>query len=149
MWSMGSASDRKISPPHEHKRNAQTTHLGQGRRNFDYSEAMCINLNYLGPARGLQVRERRVKDLSLTREGRQPLQLSTTLQLVLGHDPEDERLVAYAVGYCCLDVCCGGHRGKLRLCMCVYVYMYIYVRIYIYIYIYNRPDTVGCYSLSV
>ena len=67
---------------------------------------MLLHLDDLGPACGLQVRERRVQDLSLRGEGRHPLQVSPVLQAVPGHDPEDEALVAEAVGHCCLDVVC-------------------------------------------
>ena len=85
---------------------------------FDHSEPVRFHLNLLHPACRLQERERRVQDLCLRREGRQPLQVCPTLQVVVSDDLEEKGLAAEAVGHSYLDVRGGGHGSKLRVCEC-------------------------------
>ncbi len=75
-----------------------------GRAHFNYGKYALANFNDLGPASWLQVCEGREQDLLLCWKCREPLQLSSTLQFVLGHNPEDQRLAADAVRHSSLNV---------------------------------------------
>jgi hypothetical protein len=68
----------------------------QDRAHLDDSEAVVFDLNDLGPASWLQIREGRIQDLLVGRKCRQPLHMRSKLQFVLGHDLEQQRVAADA-----------------------------------------------------
>jgi hypothetical protein len=93
--------------------------LRQGRRHLDDRDTAVVELDDLGPASWLQICEGGEQDLLLCGKRRQPFEVGTALELVLGDDLEDQRFLADAVRHRGLDVCRRRHGRKLRVGVCV------------------------------